>query len=509
MSSSLNFSKVNIVGAGLGGTLMAIYLAQQGIDVTIFERQKFEKNARRYRDYFAQQGRIEARYLPMLLYGFTVGLTLLHAMLLGTLASWVVWSMARRWGRGPAAAAGLATVAWFYLPPAAPYIDTNAFFWSLLALAALWRGLLEPDSPRGLTPFALAGLCAGLAFLSKQNLGGLAIGGLAVLVLWVHRRAAPLLVFAATALAPLGLLTLWAWSQGAGDLLTTYFWQVPLESGRLKYLVPWSGRMVIKALRPEMVDSTFGFMAGKALRELAVYALALVLGWRALRGPRADRALALTAAFLLVFQQWGFNTSNNDEVLYWPFAGLLLACLGHLAREALHCRWRRGVATGAVVLVVLGGFWVGFSRQVHSLKPWNLGLALDHPRLDGLKLYPREGQELTRLLAVLEREVPADERLFVLGHSTLIYAAADRPPPQPLLWFRAGVSYSANDGATDRRIVQALQAHDVRWIVLDPTGADELLGDFPRLAAWVETDFQPTGHDLGDYRLLHRVAASP
>lgn len=47
MSSSLNLNHVSIVGAGLGGTLMSIYLAQAGVGVTIYERQKFEKD----RDY--------------------------------------------------------------------------------------------------------------------------------------------------------------------------------------------------------------------------------------------------------------------------------------------------------------------------------------------------------------------------------------------------------------------------------------------------------------------------
>jgi ATP-binding cassette subfamily B protein len=47
-----------------------------------FERRKFYTNARRYRDYFAQQGRIEARYLPMLYYGFALALTFLHAMIM-------------------------------------------------------------------------------------------------------------------------------------------------------------------------------------------------------------------------------------------------------------------------------------------------------------------------------------------------------------------------------------------------------------------------------------------
>jgi len=45
-----------------------------------FERQKFERNARTYRDWFVRQGRVEAGYLPLLLYGVAVGLTFLHSL---------------------------------------------------------------------------------------------------------------------------------------------------------------------------------------------------------------------------------------------------------------------------------------------------------------------------------------------------------------------------------------------------------------------------------------------
>lgn len=69
------------MNAGLEETISGIEVVKASAQEN-FERKKFEENAHRYRDYFAQQGRIEARYLPMLLYGFTVGLTLLHAMLL-------------------------------------------------------------------------------------------------------------------------------------------------------------------------------------------------------------------------------------------------------------------------------------------------------------------------------------------------------------------------------------------------------------------------------------------
>jgi ATP-binding cassette subfamily B protein len=46
------------------------------------ERQKFGMNTRRYRDLFVEQGRVQARYLPLLLYGIAFGLAFGHALFL-------------------------------------------------------------------------------------------------------------------------------------------------------------------------------------------------------------------------------------------------------------------------------------------------------------------------------------------------------------------------------------------------------------------------------------------
>ncbi len=45
-----------------------------------FERAKFGKNAKDFRDYFVKQGQIEARYLPLLFFGVTLGLVFLHGL---------------------------------------------------------------------------------------------------------------------------------------------------------------------------------------------------------------------------------------------------------------------------------------------------------------------------------------------------------------------------------------------------------------------------------------------
>ncbi|MBZ0309645.1 MAG: ABC transporter ATP-binding protein/permease, partial [Anaerolineae bacterium] len=47
-----------------------------------FERLKFRRNAREFKEYFVQQGRIESRYLPLLMYGIAFGLMFFHCMYL-------------------------------------------------------------------------------------------------------------------------------------------------------------------------------------------------------------------------------------------------------------------------------------------------------------------------------------------------------------------------------------------------------------------------------------------
>jgi ATP-binding cassette subfamily B protein len=69
------------MNAGLEETISGIEIVKASAQEP-FERKKFRENAERYRDFFVQQGRIEARYLPMLYYGFALGLAFLHSMML-------------------------------------------------------------------------------------------------------------------------------------------------------------------------------------------------------------------------------------------------------------------------------------------------------------------------------------------------------------------------------------------------------------------------------------------
>ncbi|MBN2304356.1 MAG: ABC transporter ATP-binding protein [Anaerolineae bacterium] len=72
------FGKLN---AGLEETISGIEIVKASVQES-YERTRFRRNARLFRDYFVKQGQLEARYLPFLLYGIALGFTFLHAMVL-------------------------------------------------------------------------------------------------------------------------------------------------------------------------------------------------------------------------------------------------------------------------------------------------------------------------------------------------------------------------------------------------------------------------------------------
>jgi ATP-binding cassette subfamily B protein len=74
-------AKFGIMSAGLEETISGIEIVKASAQEP-FEREKFRRNARAFRDYFAKQGQVEAGYLPLLLYGIALGLIFLHCIVL-------------------------------------------------------------------------------------------------------------------------------------------------------------------------------------------------------------------------------------------------------------------------------------------------------------------------------------------------------------------------------------------------------------------------------------------
>jgi ATP-binding cassette subfamily B protein len=74
-------AQFGIMNAGLAETVTGIEVVKSTAQEAQ-EKRKFSKNARLYRDYFVEQGHIEARYLPPLLFGFALAGAFAHGLLL-------------------------------------------------------------------------------------------------------------------------------------------------------------------------------------------------------------------------------------------------------------------------------------------------------------------------------------------------------------------------------------------------------------------------------------------
>lgn len=68
-----------VMNAGLEEAISGIEVVKASAQEP-FERTRFRRNAKAYRDWFAKQGRIEGRYLPTLVYAFFLGGMFLHSL---------------------------------------------------------------------------------------------------------------------------------------------------------------------------------------------------------------------------------------------------------------------------------------------------------------------------------------------------------------------------------------------------------------------------------------------
>ena len=75
-----------VMNAGLNETITGIEVVKSTIQESQ-EKQKFIKNASAFRDYFIQEGRIQARYLPLLLLGFATTGAFAHGLYLVSLGT--------------------------------------------------------------------------------------------------------------------------------------------------------------------------------------------------------------------------------------------------------------------------------------------------------------------------------------------------------------------------------------------------------------------------------------
>ncbi|MFQ5515151.1 MAG: ArnT family glycosyltransferase [Myxococcota bacterium] len=340
----------------------------------------------------------------------------------------------------------------------------------LFTLGTAWLLLRHIREPRSLW-LALAGVSAGLAFLFKQNIGLALIGLSGVSVLVRTRKLGDLWILAGAVMGTLVPVVLGFGALGALPALMRGVFIVPLSGFygalNLSYLPPLLPRALTGLERYHYLPSLFSHhflespFPGFAERWLPLlrgvsalaYALpiviAIALGGTVLRRRRSAEVLvtiagAALASFAGVFPRADFVHLAQGTVGLLPLGALLLQ-----QAESRVVRASALVLAGAAVVVC--GLLLAHMPFTERL---------DHPRAH-VALAPREHAAVSRTLAWMRENIPADAAVMVAPHEPMYYFLSGRPVPH-----RYTLTLSPNiafDGGRD--VVEKMHAADVRFVV--------------------------------------------
>jgi hypothetical protein len=437
-------------------------------------------------------------------------------------------------------------------------MEQTAFLFDLLALGAF----VESRAARRaeLLLLAFAGVCSALAVLSKQNAGGLFVPVLAgcLLLPWRGRVSLRgLAAYGAGAATCAATFVVWLAIYSDVAAFRHYWIAVSSETG-LHRIEAW--KLVGTAFFQTLVSSSVPLFL------LASLVGAVALCWPRRGEERAHSQLLVGAWLALSLPQFhnAFQlTTNNDAPNNNAFVGICLAVTLSLvgrAREHLLTAspdgalettlkqivraWPMRIAGAALAGLILysagDGLLIGRSRQVQEffgarfderlaiagasrvfwgeptrITPHFCGVLGDMCKLSGeIADAEHAGQFLQRSdFERVARELQTrKQNFFVFPDTTMLYGLCGRISPQPLLYFHPGQSFLLSDRETlDRQIVDSLERNHVELVVLERAsfmGTHKQLASFPKLRAWIDTEFEPE-LELGNYRLLRRRAGAP
>jgi hypothetical protein len=456
---------------------------------------------------------------------------------------------------------GALTAVWFQAPFGVPWMEQTAFFFDLLALAAVTQCRV---AQRGQLGFAVAaGVASALSVLSKQNAGGLfvlvCVGCLAApgRDRWVVRGRLLLGYAFGGSVAALAF-ALWLAIYSDFGIFWHYWVEVSAETG-LGRVETW--KLMGTAFFQTVISSSVPLFGFATLVGLAAGCWMLRPGRSA--PPRVELALCAWLSFALPQFHNAFQlTTNNDAANNNAFVGVCLAAAlslvsaarpglvaggdGELATAARHVAsgwpWRlASYALWACVAYSFGdGLLIARDRNVQEffgarfeqrlavagaervvwgeptrITPHFCGNLGDTCKLSSDVAEAERPQQLLQRedFERLARELRArDENFFVFPDATLLYGLSGRVSPQPLLYFHPGQSFLLSDRqGLDQVILQALQQNQVTLVVLERAsfmGTHKDLAAFPQLHAWIQAEFEPA-LELGNYRLLRARSAPP
>jgi len=359
-----------------------------------------------------------------------------------------------------------------------PYTPMGYMFLLATFSAALdWRGSLLAGDAAWRSPLVVAGICAGLGFASKQNLGVYTLAGLCLSVLVVHLgswRSAHRLQAIAVAVGSFslaaGLILLPVLLTGGGPKLLdygfldqgTYMGQAQITYG--SQLATWVDlarhAIPLLSLGPTLWQSQF-------VLPLVTFAGLL---WIAARAQGKQRRLAaivlffVGAAFVGVFPR----VDINHMVCAVPALLLGLAWAGSQVKLSTHARW--GSLARAVLLVAIGLYltyqsvgsvrWMaaGLRSGRYQFAPW--------PRFVGAFLRSEFVADTNAQAQALRDSVQGEDTFILSLPAAFYYHVTGLQNPTPFD-FPLSTAFGLHG---QEEVIQALEHGQVCWVCVSPLG---------------------------------------
>lgn len=469
-----------------------------------------------FRDYVAPNGfavhALQAAFFGA--FGVSWLSYLLHAACLNGLFAVAVDRWLRIAGAGGPVAflCGAASALALTPPMGVPYMDSHAFFFSLVAVGLA----IEARRSRSKACWAAIPAVLVVAAACKQVPSAFAVPlvlGLAALGPWgaVRSRLGWLGVGTAGSLALLVVLAVAAGAEP--ELVGRYFFEVPAsEAPRRLAQIGASVSDFWRDLRSIGVTSIVTVPA----------AFLVALGLCAREGVRADalRRLGLATALIALSLAFGVVTLNQAALSLPPlFLAVGLAWAG-LRRFTGPSGRSRVAAAMAFALLCAAGFdaWrihtrVNLTRSANDIR-WDPAIAdraagaLPQP-LSSLAwqvptTIPYTAPDLAEVTRFLSQQ---EENFLLLGDASILYALAGKPSVAPALWLHPGLTIplpgEPEFDEYEDWLLRRVDTQQVRYLVLEGRHSwnHVTIDDFPRLAARVRAKKTPRRH-FGGFRVV-------